>query len=236
MTQATQPAATAAETVLMRLKEDIFSGALPPAAKLKVKDLAERYGIGATPIREALSHLAATGVINQHSQRGFRVPKLDAERCLDLMKTRQVVECEAFRLAVQNGDAAWEDAIVSNYSLLIREIDRVYARKSPTIARYEERHSEFHRALISACPINGLKGFVDDVYLRLGIYRRLTYTEGFPKDYVVKQHRKLMNAALRRDVDAAVAAMTDHISRNSAILRKIISRARESHSEVKSVP
>lgn len=222
MAHEAEAAATAAEMVLTRLKEDIFAGVLPPAAKLKVKDLSARYGVGATPIREALSHLAATGIINQHAQRGFRVPQLDVERCLDLMRTRQVVECEAFRLAVENGDSAWEDAIVSSYSLLIREIERMYERETLTIAQYWERHNQFHRALVSACPIGGLKGFVDDLYLRMAMYRRLTYTEGFPKDYVIEQHKTLMNVALARDIDAAMAAMRDHISGNSAILVKIL--------------
>jgi DNA-binding GntR family transcriptional regulator len=140
------------------------------------------------------------------------------------MRTRQIVECEAVRLAVENGDSAWEDAVVSSYSLLIREIERMYERETLTIARYWERHNLFHRALVSACPIAGLKGFVDDVYLRMAIYRRLTYTEGFPKDYVIKQHKTLMNAALSRDVDATVTAMTDHINGNSAILVKILTQ------------
>lgn len=214
---------TAVEMVLMRLKDDIFSGVLPPASKLKVKDLSPRYGVGATPIREALSHLAATGVISQHSQRGFRVPKLDAASCLDLMRTREFVECETFRLSVENGRSEWEDSVVSSYSLLIREIERMYERETPTIAQYWERHNQFHRALLSACPVNGLKGFVEDVYLRMAIYRRLTYTEGFPKDYVIKQHKTLMEAALSRDMDRAMIAMKDHISCNSAILVKILS-------------
>jgi DNA-binding GntR family transcriptional regulator len=208
--------------VLTRLKEDIFAGVIPPAAKLKVKDLSARYGVGATPIREALSHLAATGVISQHAQRGFRVPKLDTERWLDLMKTRQIVECEAFRLAVENGDSAWEDAVVSSYSVLVREIERMYERETLTIAPYWERHNQFHRALVSACPVRGLKGVVDDLYLRMAIYRRLTYTEGFPKNYVIEQHKTLMDAALARDIDAAITAMTDHIRGNSAILVKIL--------------
>jgi GntR family carbon starvation induced transcriptional regulator len=222
MAQAAEAASTAVEMVLTRLKEDIFAGVIAPAAKLKVKDLAARYGVGATPIREALSHLAATGVVSQHAQRGFRVPRLDAESWLDLMRTRQIVECEAVRLAVENGDAAWEDAIVSSYSLLVREIERMYERETLTIARYWERHNQFHRALVSACPVGGLKGFVDDVYLRMGIYRRLTYTEGFPKDYVIEQHKTLMTIALTRDIDAMLTAMTDHIRGNSAILVKIL--------------
>lgn len=222
MKNAAQAAPTATEMVLVRLKDDIFSGAVPPASKLKVKELSARYGVGATPIREALSHLAATGIVQQHAQRGFRVPRLDVASCLDLMKTREFLECETFRLSVENGTAEWEDSVVSSYSLLIREIERMYERETLTIAQYWERHTQFHQALLSACPVNGLKGFVEDVYLRMAIYRRLTYTEGFPKDYVIEQHKSLMEVALSRNLDRALYAMRAHIESNSAILVKIL--------------
>lgn len=210
---------TTTEMVAAQLKQDIFTGALPPTTKLKVKDLADRYGVGPTSIREAMSYLAATGVINHHAQRGFRVPQMTWQRYLDLMGTRSILECEAFKLAVQNGNSAWEDGIVSSCSLLMREIERIYRREVPTIDSYWERHTQFHRALLSACPLEGLKGFVDDVHLRLRMFRRLTYTDGFPKEFVVEEHRKLMDVALSRDVDAAVIVMREHIGKNTDAMK-----------------
>lgn len=224
MESAMQNSSTASEMVVAQLKRDIFTGELPPAAKLKVKDLAARYDVGATSIREALSHLAAAGIINQHPQRGFRVPKLDAESCLDLMKTREIVEVEAFRLSLEYADTAWEDAIVSSYSLLLKEIERIYDRQTPTIASYFERHNQFHRALLSACPVRLLLVFVDSVYQRLAMYRRITYTDGFPKEYVIEQHHGLMQAALNREPDVAIAAMREHIRANSQIVTSLLNK------------
>jgi DNA-binding GntR family transcriptional regulator len=208
----------------MRLKEDLFTGVIPPASKLKVKDLSDRYDVSATSIREALSHLAATGVIDQLPQRGFVAPKIDAANWLDLTRTRQIIEREAFRLAMENGDSKWEDEIVTSYSLLIREIERVCEGKTSTISQFFERHSQFHRALVSACPVQGLKGFIDDVYLRMGIYRRLTFMEGFPKDYLIEEHKNLMQAAMARNIGVALEAMAEHINHNSETLAKVVAR------------
>jgi GntR family transcriptional regulator, carbon starvation induced regulator len=222
MDSSIQTPSTASEMVVAQLKQDIFTGALPPSAKLKVKELADRYGVGPTSIREAMSHLAATGVINHHAQRGFRVPPMTLKRYIDLMETRRIVECEAFKLAVQNGNSAWEDGIVSSYSLLMREIERIYNREVPTIDSYWERHAQFHRALWSACPLESLKGFVDDVHLRLRMFRRLTYTDGIQKEFVVEEHRKLMEVALSRDIDSAIVAMRQHIGKNTEVMKGIL--------------
>ncbi len=59
-------------------------GRLAPGAKLKIELLQERYQVGATPLREALSLLCATGLVERIEQRGFRVARVGAEElCRD---------------------------------------------------------------------------------------------------------------------------------------------------------
>ena len=194
-----------------------------PSRKLKVRELASRYEVGLTSVREALAQLAASGIIDYSSQRGFWVPHLDTERCLDLMRTRQILECQTFRLAIENRNRAWEDRIVTSYSLLAREIERIYQREMPTIQPYWGRHTEFHLALLSACPLRNLRSFVEDIYQRLGMYRRLTYTDGFEKDFVAREHQALMEAALGDDVSMALATMENHILKNMTVMKNILS-------------
>src|SRR5262245_1055433 len=64
---------TLTEQVLDRLRDDIVSGRLAASEKLRVQDLSERYGVGASPLREALSRLTADGLVENESNRGFRV-------------------------------------------------------------------------------------------------------------------------------------------------------------------
>src|SRR5262245_14657805 len=111
---------TASETALRLLRRDIVSGALKPESKLKLRVLKERYGIGGSPMREALAQLTAQGLVQQLSQKGFRVPPISAEHLLDITRSRQLVEIEAVKLAIEHGDAAWEDEIASSFALLER--------------------------------------------------------------------------------------------------------------------
>ena len=89
-----------------------------------MRDLESRYAMGATPLREALVHLAARGLVAAEGQKGFRVPAVDREDLLDVTQSRQIAEAEALRLAMHHGDAAWEDEIVASFHLLRRELER----------------------------------------------------------------------------------------------------------------
>src|SRR5690606_14667045 len=96
-------AGTMASTLFHRLRREIVSGELAPGLKLRIRDLTERYGVGATPVREALSRLVSTGFVTSIDQRGFRVSPISLEDLLDITESRQVVEGEAFRRSIERG-------------------------------------------------------------------------------------------------------------------------------------
>lgn len=209
---------TAAERVLGLIKGDILEGTIPPGSKLKILQLAARYDTGATPVREALSQLAATGLLRQQGQRGFSIPPLSERGWTDLLRTRTLLECEALRLAMANPSTGWEDNIVSSYYLFVLEIERLYDKRVHSIQKYWMRHNEFHRALVETCPLKTLKGFLYDIYLRMTPYRRLTGTEGYSQELLIKEHSSLKDAVLSGDVDAATGAMQRHVETNTAII------------------
>ena len=164
--------ATATEAATARLREQIVAGALPPEARLRLRDLVPRYGFGATPLREALSRLAAEGFVVFEGQKGFSVPPVTRAHLLDITRSRQFMEPEALRLAMEAGDAAWEDEIVASLSLLGREVERRTADVA-WLDIYETKHHRFHRALVAACPLTSLRGFCDELYMQTTRYRRL---------------------------------------------------------------
>ena len=210
--------ATASEVALRLLRRDIVSGALEPDSKLKLRILKERYGIGASPMREALAQLAAQGFVHQLSQKGFRVPPLSAAHLLDITRSRQLVEVEAVKLAIEQGGAEWEDEIVASYHLLERLYERLRGTKRPDVQEFETRHQRFHRALIAACPLQSVKEFCDQLYVQATRYRVLLRRYAFTREVVVAEHRILMRAVLSRDKAAAAKALKAHIGLTADVL------------------
>src|SRR4051812_28772980 len=75
-------------SVLMRMRADIVACRLLPNERLRVEALRERYGMGTSPIREALMRLEAEGLVELEQNKGFRVSEVSSENLLDLMRTR----------------------------------------------------------------------------------------------------------------------------------------------------
>lgn len=212
---------TATEAAVQKLKRDIMSGALAPDLQLKMRELKLRYGIGASPMREALAQLAAEGFVHQRSQKGFRVPPVSTAELLDITRTRQRVEAEAIALAIKHADATWEEEIVASFHVLENAIRRTKAGTEDQ-EFFEERHHRFHRALISACPLVALRQFCDDLYVRKTRYRRLLSAYGFTSKEVIAEHRVLMEVVLARDVPGAKKAIQAHIGITADVILEVL--------------
>lgn len=212
---------TATEAAVRKLKQDIMSGALAPDSQLKMRELKSRYGIGASPMREALAQLAAEGFVHQRAQKGFRVPPVSIEELIDITKTRQFLESEAIRLAIEHATPEWEEEIVASYHVLERAI--VLLKNGEKERDYfEERHHRFHRALISACPLNSLREFCDDLYVRKTRYRRLLGGYGFTAKEVIGEHRVLMDAVLARNISRAQQTIRGHIGITADVIVEVL--------------
>ena len=104
---------TLAELAYHQLRTDILEGRHAPNSKLRIDALRELYGMGATPLREALSKLSAQGLVNAEGQRGFSVAQTSIQQLLDVTRSRVWVESIALRAAIANGNRDWEAEIVA---------------------------------------------------------------------------------------------------------------------------
>src|SRR5947199_10860020 len=102
---------TRTEQVHEALRSELLNGVLAPGQKLKMMDLAQRFGVSQSVIREALTRLAENGLITATPQLGFRVRELSVEDITALTETRVEVESFALRLAIERGDLAWEAGV-----------------------------------------------------------------------------------------------------------------------------
>ena len=142
---------TLSERAANLVERDIIAGDLAPGARLGIVDLVQRYEIGATPLREGLSRLISRGLIVGIGQRGFRVAEVSREDLLDITRMRTVVEIEALRLAMAEGDDAWEAGIVSALHQMRRHIQRTGNEFREGAPDFDRLHKGFHTALLAAC-------------------------------------------------------------------------------------
>ena len=96
-----------------QLQNDIIEGTLHPGEKLIIEKLKQRYGVGPTPLREALSRLLDTGLVTILENRGFYVRQVSEADIRDIYHTFSLIETIALTEALVRGDDRWEAGIVS---------------------------------------------------------------------------------------------------------------------------
>jgi GntR family carbon starvation induced transcriptional regulator len=210
------PRKTEATRVAERLREEIVQGRVRPASKLRLAALAERYGIGRGPLREAASKLAAEQLVVFEDHRGFRVAPISRDDLVDVTRTRQRIETLALRDAVRHGDDRWEGAVLAALHRLSKTSNLDPSRASP----FSARHREFHAALCAACPSVYLRRFRETLYDHSERYRALAehrYRRDASRD-VPAEHEAIARAAVDRRADEACRLLEAHIGRTAQTL------------------
>lgn len=207
----TEPATSAARAALA-IEADILAGRLAPDSRLGIVETAARYGVGATPLREALSRLAARGLVDARGNRGFSVTPISRADLADIVVIRVAIEREAVRLAMARGDAAWEADILAALHQLRRGADKDPQGFREGDAAFDALHKRFHAALIAACGSPRLIAAQSQLYDDAYRYRRLMMGSFKSLDDFLKEHEMLAELVISRSADKAEAALQLHIA------------------------
>ena len=201
---------TMASQLEAMVRQDIINGRLVPGTRLRLKELADFYGAGVIPLREALSRLAATGFVSSADQKGFSVGLISAVELRDITNTRLHIECKALSESIQRGDVDWESRIIAAH----HRLDRLQIVEGPDrllAPDWELAHDAFHSALIISCGSPWLLRFTHTLRDQTARYRMLSmhYTKSMHRD-VPGEHRALLEAALAKDIDRACEILSAH--------------------------
>ena len=200
-------AKTLVESSYNRLRSDIIAGKLAPGAKLRIEELRDDYRIGASPLREALNRLAGEGFVTVEEQRGFKVAPVSPDDLNDLSRMRIMLECEALRESISNGDDEWEANLLAAHHRL-QKAERSFGKN---LDEWEQRNDEFHEALVAACASSWLLRLRHVLYEQHKRYRFIAILSHQRDRDVHREHREILEATLARDVKAAIEATERHI-------------------------
>ncbi|MGI9257754.1 MAG: GntR family transcriptional regulator, partial [Gammaproteobacteria bacterium] len=110
--QTTESAETLASVVFRRMQNDILAGRMRPGDPLRVQALKDAYGVGNSPLREALSRLTSHGLVERSEHKGFRVASASTRELLEIINTRCAIEELALRESIEDGDESWEERVL----------------------------------------------------------------------------------------------------------------------------
>ena len=203
-------AETAGEKAYRLIRRDILFGRLKPSQKLKLEALRESYGISVSTLREVLNRLTAEGLIVAESARGFEVAPVSPENLKELASLRQLLECHALQRSFALGDMDWEGRVVAAHHKLASMENRMLTSDRGELEILKRYDWEFHHALLSAC---GSRVILDAHAAVFDKYHRyLMIAVVFRGEIAPREHRQLLECALKRDWPSAQKVLIQHIN------------------------
>jgi DNA-binding GntR family transcriptional regulator len=193
------------QRVYDHLREEILSGELPAGSELQEVALSSQLGVSRGPIREAIGRLAAEGLVVVRPRRGAVVRALSKQEFLEAYQVREALEMMAVRLAVPRLEAPDFEKLEN----LIGAME-TYAGKGE-VAGFFEANALFHAALFEVAGNCKLQELYRQLLGQMGRYRTRSAALRGSLQRSVAEHRAIVRAARRGNVERAVHLMSEHI-------------------------
>jgi DNA-binding GntR family transcriptional regulator len=202
---------TKTDTAVDHLRQAILKGEILPGEWLRQEELAERFGISPTPIREALRRLEAEGLVEYVRRSGVKVVAYTIETAHEYYDMRAMVESYAVRIAA----AQRTDQDIEHLQALVRELREVVEQSD--MLRLTEMTWQLHDRIISLCRSR----LVLDVLARVRRSFQLDTLLLMPERAAaaLSEHQAILDAIIRGDGEEAAVLMSTNIeSTRSAMM------------------
>ncbi|WP_433869159.1 GntR family transcriptional regulator [Saccharopolyspora sp. CA-218241] len=195
--------------VAERIREDVAAGTLRPGELIKQTVLAKRYGVSATPVREALRLLEADGMVVYSAHKGATVREMTPETAADLYRLRAAVESVAAGMAVERMSPEGLREVERRHGEIRRAID-----DHAPAAELSLLNKRFHFALYEqSSPL--VQQYAEALWVRFTPPATIWTAEN--AEALQRDHDGILDAVRSRDAEAAARLTADHIKHAAAI-------------------
>lgn len=211
---ACSPKAPLADRVTDKLRSAIIESKLVPGERLSAEEIAVRFAVSPTPVREAFARLAGEGFVVALPQRGVRVSEISAADVRDLYEIRLLLEPVAIRRSVERSTQQWVDTVEKSFADMMKAGSADLGALSPAkYAVHEELHVAFHRVTMIQCDSVWLRRFTDTMLDNSRRIRQLSLSKRTDFDSIASEHRAIADACVAGDGDLAAEHHTHHLRR-----------------------
>lgn len=206
---------TTAKVVAERLRAEIQDGTLAPGTRLRQNDVADRFEVSTTPVREAFAQLQAEGLIRVDPHRGAVVFHPTVQDLIQAYEIREVLESLAVKLAVPR--------ITPEVGRMLTDIvDRMDRTTDPR--RWLRLNDEFHLRIYECADRPQLTLMISNMRDASAPYIHMFVSTTRPNEQSGAEHRAILTACVAGDVEGAATAVAEHLQHASRELERTIGR------------
>lgn len=197
---------TLSEDLRTELEDLIVSGALPPGARMDESELATRFQVSRTPVREALKALVATGLLETRLRQGVVVAAVSIPIILEMFETMAAFEGLCARKAARRATREEKAALRDVHARLIEALDD----GSPDA--FYAVNQEFHELLYDASHTNFIAAQTRALRKRVAAYRKHVTLQPGRMAATIGEHERIIQAVEMGNAEAAFHAASEHVT------------------------
>lgn len=190
---------TLRQKVYDQLRREIITGEIMPGQSIKLRDLAEQFGVSLMPVREALWQLESEKVIVIESNRSIHVNGLTARDMQEAIEIRLMLET----LAAQRACELRPDSAVAKVKRLLDDMQDAIDKPK----RYMMRNNQFHFAIYAYSDSAMLLQMIDWLWARVGPYVFIHATKVGDLSPTMKCHEDMFEAFAKKDKEKMADAL-----------------------------
>ncbi|RNF34836.1 GntR family transcriptional regulator [Paracoccus methylarcula] len=188
------------------LRQRILSLDLPPGTGLLRAELAAKYEVSQTPLRDALQRLEQDDLVRVIPQSRTMVTLIDIPKIHEASLLRVALETEVVRQLARQGAA---DVVGQGRSVI--ELQRGVAEDRTQLRLFQELDEYFHGILFTGLGHDNLRGLIRSRSGHLDRVRRLQVHSMEKLQSIISGHEAILRGIETRDELAAMGAMRDHL-------------------------
>ncbi|WP_028795752.1 GntR family transcriptional regulator [Thalassobaculum salexigens] len=217
------PRLTTSARVYGEIRERIIALDLPPDTILVRSELADRFTVSQSPVREAILRLEQDGLVISYPQSRTMVTRIDTARVREEHFLRTAVECEVVRRLAEARDA---DALKKARGFL--KMQEALVEDMDQVDLFKQLDDAFHAALFASVNQSSLHQHIQARCGHLARLRTLDLPSPGKTASVLDAHRAVVDAIETGDGDLSVRTMREHLSGSLRRMPQIV----EEHAEL----
>lgn len=193
------------DEVAERIRELVLSGELEPNSRVNELELAERFGISRTPLREAIKILATEGMLELLPNRGARVAAINEAEIDEMLEVIAGLEANAARLLA----GRITDSEIADIAEIHEAMIEAYEKRDE--ARYFTLNRQIHEAMMRAARNATLAQIYAGLSSRIQRFRYAAHKTPEQWQRAIDEHEEMLRLMMTRDGEKLATLMETHI-------------------------
>lgn len=200
------------EYVYKEIKEKILEGKIKANDVLKEEELASKFKISRTPVREALQLLVKEGFLSHKRKVGYIVKPLTKNELREIVGIRSILESYAARLTTENCNKK----LMNKLEKLLQKTEK--ALNENNMQKFLKYNWEFHYELYKSSGNKKLVEIIDNLRENFQRYSRLLLNISKMPYESLKDHKEMIEAMKEKNPEKVEAMVKDHILKGGKAL------------------